>query len=131
MSVVLNHSRKLLITKQKSDLNFRLMIIAARMQRTAAESQRITEEKATITNREIKKLIDEGTQNITLEQVTNIANMTTDLDTELTLLSIKDDDMEAEMKMIETQLKALNAEEEQIDKTLDNSIKKEFGIFSN
>ncbi len=131
MSVVLNQSRKLLIAQRKAELNYKLMLISSRMQRTAAESARITEEKATITNREMQKLIDEGTENITLAQVNNIANMTTELDTQLTLLSLKDDDMEAEMKMIDTQLKALNAEEDQIDKTLDNSIKKEFGIFSN
>ena len=56
--------------------------------------------------------------------------MTTELDAQLTLISLKDEEMDAEMKMIETELKALNAEEEQIDKVINNSIKKEFGIFA-
>ena len=130
MSVVINNARKQLITIQKSELNYRLMILASRMQRTAAESARLTEQKASIKNNQMQKLIAEGVENITLDKVQNIASMTTELDTELTLLSLKDDDMDAEMKMIQTQLTALSAEEDNIDKVIDNSIKKEFGTFS-
>lgn len=129
MSVVLSNSRKQVITLLKADLNYRLMIIASRMQRTAAESQSITEEKNKITNRELEKLMDDGVENISVADVKNIAYMTAELDTDLTLLALKDDDMEAEMKMIETELQALNAEEEEIDKLTDKSIKNEFGIF--
>ena len=129
MSTVLNHSRKLLITQLKSELNYRLMVIAGRMQRTAAQSQNLIQEKAQIQSAEVKKLLEEGAENLTIQNINNIAYLTTDIDTELTLLEIQDEQMEAEMKMIDTQLKALNAEEEQIDKVLDNSIKKEFGIF--
>ena len=131
MSVVLNQSRKLLIAQQKSELNYRLMLISGRMQLTAAHVAELTQEKATISKNEMKKLVEEGAASLTLENVSNIANMTTDIDMELTLLEIKDSDMEAEMKMIETQLQALTSEEEEIDKTLNNSIKKEFGTFSN
>ena len=98
MSVVINNARKQLITIQKSELNYRLMILASRMQRTAAESARLTEQKASIKNNQMQKLIAEGVENITLDKVQNIASMTTELDTELTLLSLKDDDMDAEME---------------------------------
>ena len=131
MSVVLNHARKLFITQQKSELNYRLMVISSRMQRTAAQVSDLTQKKASITKAELSKLVEEGATNLTIENVMNIASMTSDIDTELTLLEIKDDEMDAEMKMIDTQLQALNAEEEEIDKAINNSIKKEFGTFSN
>lgn len=131
MAVVINQSRKLLITQLKSELNYRLSVISSRMQRIAMEQADIAQQKATIQNAQIKKLQEQGVENITVSDIDNIALLTSDLDVELTLLAVKDDEMEAEMKSIETQLQALNAEEEQIDKTLDNSIKKEYGIFSN
>lgn len=129
MSVVLNNARKQFITIQKSELNYRLMLISKRMQRTAADVQRLTQEKASITNEQIKNMISEGTENISLENVMEISYMTSDIDAELSLLELRDEDMDAEMKMIETELKALNAEEDELDKTLNNSIKKEFGTF--
>lgn len=131
MAIVLNNARKQLISMLKADLNHRLMVISARMQRTAAQSQRLSEEKATIQNAHMQALIEQGTENIELSDIQNIQYMTADIDTELSLLAIKDDDMECEMRMIETQLQALNAEEEEIDKTMNNDIKREFGIFSN
>ena len=131
MSIVINHSRKLLIAMMKEDLNYRLQIISSRMQRTAAEVQKYTEEKTRIQQAQMDKLIEQGVENITLAAVQNIGAMTSDIDTQLSLLAIKDDEMDCEMKNIETQLQTLNAEEEQIDKVIDNSAKKEFGIFSN
>lgn len=130
MSVVLNHSRKLLIALQKSELNYRLMILSNRMQRTAAQTQELVQNKADITNAQMKELIDSGVTDITINDIAKIGYATNSIDTELTLLAIKDNDMEAEMKMIDTQLQALNAEEEQIDKVIDSSAKKEFGIFA-
>lgn len=131
MAFVLSNARKQLITLLKADLNYRLMIISSRMQRTAAESQRITEEKANITETQMNKLIAEkGSDNLTIADINSISFLTTDLDVELKMLSAKDDDMECEMREIESQLQALNAEEDEIDKLIDKSIKSEFGIFS-
>ena len=102
------------------------------MQRTAAEQQRITEEKASITKTQMNNLIAEkGTENLTLADINNIGFLTTDLDVQLSMLAAKDDDMECEMKSIESQLQALNAEEDEIDKLNDKNIKSEFGIFAN
>ena len=132
MAFVLSNARKQLITMMKADLNYRLMIISSRMQRTAAEQQSITEEKASITKTQMNNLIAEkGTENLTLADINNIGFLTTDLDVQLTRLAAKDDDMECEMKSIESQLQALNAEEDEIDKLNDKNIKSEFGIFAN
>ena len=130
MSYVINQSRKLLITQLKSELNYRLMMISSRMQLTAIKSAELTRQKATIQNAQMEKLVANGTENITLQDVQNISAMTSDLDVQLELLSIQDENMEAEMRMIETQLNALSAEDEQLDKAIDSSVKKEFGIFS-
>ena len=130
MSYVINQSRKLLITQLKSELNYRLMMISSRMQLTAMKSAELTRQKATIQNAQMEKLVANGTENITLQDVQNISAMTSDLDVQLELLSIQDENMEAEMRMIETQLNALSAEDEQLDKAIDSSVKKEFGIFS-
>ena len=131
MSFVLSNSRKQLITMMKADLNYRLMIISARMQRTAAETQKYTQEKTTIQNAEIARLQEQGVENVSLSDVQNISNLTADIDVQLSMLAMKDDDMECEMRLIETQLQALNEEETEINKLVDNSIKQEFKIFSN
>ena len=130
MSYVINQSRKLLIAQMKSELNYRLMIISGRMQLIQMQTTDITKQKATIQNAQMKKLEKQGVENITLSDIQNIASMTSDLDVKLELLAIQDDNLECEMRMIETQLNALNAEEEQIDKAVESSCKKEFGIFS-
>ena len=131
MSFVISSARKQLITLMKADLNFKLMIISSRMQRNSAEVQRLTEEKAETTKRQINNLVTEkGSENVTYADISQISFMTADIDTELALLAANDDEMECEMKMIETQLQTLNAEEEEIGKLQDNSIKKEFGIFA-
>ena len=130
MSYVINQSRKLLITQLKSELNYRLMMISARMQLTGMKSADITKQKAEIQNAQMEKLVANGAENITLQDVQNVAAMTSDLDVQLELLSIQDENMEAEMRMIETELNTLNAEDEQLDKAIDSSVKKEFGIFS-
>ena len=130
MSYVINQSRKLLITQLKSELNYRLMMISSRMQLTAMKSAELTRQKSEIQNAQMEKLVANGTENITLQDVQNIASMTSDLDVQLELLSIQDENMEAEMRMIETELNALSAEDEQLDKAIDSSVKKEFGIFS-
>ena len=130
MSYVINQSRKLLITQLKSELNYRLMMISARMQLTGMKSADITKQKAEIQNAQMEKLVANGAENITLQDVKNVASMTSDLDVQLELLSIQDENLEAEMRMIETELNTLNAEDEQLDKAIDSSVKKEFGIFS-
>ena len=130
MSYVINQSRKLLITQLKSELNYRLMMISMRMQLTGMKSADITKQKAEIQNAQMEKLVANGAENITLQDVQNVAAMTSDLDVQLELLSIQDENMEAEMRMIETELNTLNAEDEQLDKAIDSSVKKEFGIFS-
>ena len=130
MSYVISQSRKLLITQLKSELNYRLMMISMRMQLTGMKSADITKQKAEIQNAQMEKLVENGAQNITLQDVQNVASMTSDLDVQLELLSIQDENMEAEMRMIETELNTLNAEDEQLDKAIDSSVKKEFGIFS-
>ena len=130
MSYVINQSRKLLISQLKTELNYRLMMIKARMDLTQMRTQDISRQKTTIQNQELERLVEKGTENITIEDIQSIAAKTSDLDVQLDLLAIKDSNWESEMKMIESQIQSLNAEEEQIEKAIDSAVKKEFGIFS-
>ena len=53
-------------------------MISSRMQLTAIKSAELTRQKATIQNAQMEKLVANGTENITLQDVQNISAMTSD-----------------------------------------------------
>lgn len=131
MGFLTYQTRKILITQMKEDLNMRLMIMSARINRMTAESTELAQERARIQTSQMNSLIDQETGAITLDKYQQVINSTADLDVRIQLLDIKEEEMDSEIQSMNSQLQQLNAEEEQIDKAMDNSIKKTFGAFSN
>lgn len=131
MGFLTYQTRKILINQMKEDLNMRLMIISARINKMTAESTELAQERARIQTSQMSSLIDQETGQITLDKYQQVLNSTADLDVRLQLLDIKEEEMDSEVQSINSQLQQLNAEEDQIDKAMDSSIKKTFGAFSN
>ena len=130
MGFLLFNSRKILITQMKSDLNMRLIIMQARLDKMTQESTELANEKAKLVTSQMSSLIDEKTGQINMENFSRVLSANTDIDMEIKLCNLKEEEMTAEINNINSQLKSLDAEETEIDKALDNSIKKTFGALS-
>lgn len=130
MGFLLFHTRKLLITQMKENLNMRLMIMNARINKMTEESTELAQKKAQLVTSQLGSLVDSETGEITTEKFAKILSSTTDIDMEIKLCDLKEEEMDAEVTSINSQLKQLDAEEAEIDKALDNSIKKSFGALS-
>lgn len=130
MGFLTYQTRKILITQMKEDLNMRLMIMSARINRMTAESTELAQERARIQTSQMNSLIDPETGEITLDKYQQVLNSTADIDVRIQLLDIKEEEMDSEIQSMNSQLQQLNAEEDQIDKAMDNSIKKTFGALA-
>ena len=130
MGFLLFQQRKLLITQMKADLNLRLSIISSRITRMTQESTELAEEKAKLQTSQLSSLIDSETGAITADKLHQIIASSADLDVRIQLNDLKEEEMDAEFKNINSQLQHLVAEEEEIDKALNTSIKNSFGALS-
>ena len=131
MGFLLFQSRKILIAQMKEDLNLKLMIMSSRMNRMTAASTDLAREKAKIQSQQTSSLIDQETGQITLEKYASYNQKLAEIDMEIKLQDLKEEDMNSEIQQMNTQLRELEAEEEEINKALSNSIKNTFGAFAN
>ena len=131
MGFLLFQSRKLLITQMKEDLNMRLMIMSARINKMTQESTDLARQKAAIQTSQMNSLIDQETGQINMENFSKVLSSTSEIDMEIKLCDLKEEEMDAEIQSINSQLQQLDAEEEEINKALSNSIKNTFGAFAN
>ena len=130
MGFLLFQSRKILISQLKEDLNMRLMLMNARINKMTAASTDLAREKANIQSQQLSSLIDQETGQVTTDKYANYIQRLTEIDTEIKIQDLKEEDMNSQIQQMNTQLRELEAEETEINKALTNSIKNTFGAFA-
>lgn len=127
MSIAPNNARLLVLTSRKSDLEYRLTMMMSTTQQLAQESADVTAQKSAA----IQQYITSVTNSQDSAPVLNpgYSAQVSDLDAQLAQIAVAQKKLDIEQKKIETNLNAVNTEEDQVQKTLDNSIKNEIGYF--
>lgn len=130
MAVSVNNARLLFLTARKSDLEYKMTMMINNIQQLANQSAAVLEEKYTAVQNYVTKQTVAGTADAppTVSMNAN-PNYLTDFDVQLAEIEAAQSRLDLEQKKLETQHKAVTAEEESVQKTLDNSIKEEFTRF--
>lgn len=125
MGLLTSQSRLNFITARKSDLEYRLSTISMRSQNLATIRANAIAEKATAMQ-QYSAQAAAGETTVSFEQT----QAYTDYEKAMAELDLADLNLTQQQSKVETELKALNAEKEEIGKLVDSNIKSSFGIFN-
>ncbi len=129
MAIVPNSARLLVLTARKSDLEYRITMMMNQTQRLAQENAEVLEEKYNAVQNYISSQMTTGEADVppTINMVDAVG--IEDFEVQLAQIANAQNRLDIEQKKLETNHKAVSAEEEKVQKLVDNSIKNEIGYF--
>lgn len=120
-------ARKIMITNKINTLNFKAMMLSFQqqnIQQQSADAQRMYNAYSYWGNQAMNSLNNMGYGNSSNYFAQQLSDYQYPMMNQLAYLNFIESDIEAQQKAIETQLKALNAELESIEKAEDQAIKR-------
>lgn len=131
MSIAPNTARLFVLTARKSDLEYRLTTMMNTTQRLAQENADILEQKSKTVQNYLSALSTVSTTGQDAAPAIAVENLPemVDFDTQLKNLEIAQNKLDLDQKKLETEHQAVVAEEDGVQKQVDNSIKNELSPF--
>ncbi len=130
MALVPNSARLLVLTARKSDLEYRITMLAGQQQRLATENAEILNEKSIAVQQYVNQL--SGSNQDAASAVTLASSLELgDFEVQLAEIANAQNRLDMEQKKLETNYAAVNTEQDSVQKLVDNSIKNEMAYFQN
>ena len=125
MGLAANQARLNFLTLRKSDLEYRLIMLTNQVQALATEQAEVVSKKA----KALEKF--NGTEEAKDVKV-SFSNTPeyAEYENAMAQLEVAQTRLDNEQKAVETEHQAISAEQEQVQKLVDNNIKKSFGYFN-
>ena len=127
MGLAANQARLNVLTAQKADLEYRLMMLTSQSQKLAAEKSEEISQKANAQER-YTQLKAENAEDTTVSFLETAAYA--DYEKAMAELEAADLKLTQQQKSVETQYQAVEAEQDEIKKLVESNIKKSFGYFN-
>ena len=127
MGLAANQARLNVLTAQKADLEYRLMMLTSQSQKLAAEKSEAISQKANAQER-YTQLKAENAEDTTVSFLETEAYA--DYEKAMAELEAADLKLTQQQKTVETQHQAVEAEQDEIKKLVESNIKKSFGYFN-
>lgn len=125
MGLASNQARLNVLTSRKADLEYRLIMITNQTQQLAANKAEAVAKKSAAVLNYVNAATNED-EKVSFENTA--AYM--DYETSMAELEAADSRLTQQQKTVETELQAVQAEEEEIEKLVSSNIKKSFGYFN-
>lgn len=125
-----NHTRLLVLTSNKSSLEYRITLLMNRTQQLAQQNAEILNEKYTAVQATITQQMKaaESDSSVSVVPMVDEASLA-EFDAQIASIEAAQTRLDMEQKKLETQHKAVTAEQESVQKQLDNNIKIEYNHF--
>ena len=127
MGLSSNQARLNFLTLRKADLELRIMNLSTQTQELATKQASLIAEKSTALQAFTAEMANkENDEQVSFESTA----IYIDIENQMQMLEIADSKLTQQQELAETEYQAINAEEEEVQKLVDNNIKATFKIFN-
>ena len=127
MGLSSNQARLNFLTLRKADLELRIMNLSTQTQELATKQASLIAEKSTALQAFTAEMANkENDEQVSFESTA----IYIDIENQMQMLEIADSKLTQQQELAETEYQAINAEEEEVQKLVDNNIKETFKIFN-
>ena len=126
MGLAANQARLNLLTARKADLEYRLTTLSNNLQEIAVKEANAIAEKSRAYQEFVNQIATKENDQVVRFETTQAY---IDYENEMAMLEVADNQLTQQQKKAETEHQAVVAEEEEIQKLVDNNIKNTFKLF--